>query len=53
MEDYMYQVTAVWQGEEIGYGEGESLAYAKEECIESIPCLYDSVLDEIRYIVIQ
>lgn len=32
----MYQVTAVYQDAEIGYGEGESLDWAAEECALSI-----------------
>jgi hypothetical protein len=36
----MYQVTAIYQGCEIGYGEGESLGYAKQDCIDSIDTIY-------------
>lgn len=36
----MYQVTAIYQNSEIGYGEGESDAYAVQECLESIPSIY-------------
>jgi hypothetical protein len=32
----MYQVTIVSKGEEIGYGEGDSAAYAKEEALASL-----------------
>jgi len=33
----MHQVTAIFQNAEVGYGEGERLGYAVEECLESIP----------------
>jgi hypothetical protein len=36
----MYQVTAIFEGCEIGYGEGEGSSYAIEECIESIDSIY-------------
>ena len=36
----MYTVTAVYEGSEIGFGEGEGDAYAVEECIESISQIY-------------
>lgn len=48
----MYQVTAVYQGSEIGYGEGEGLGYAKQEAIDSIASIYEPVLDLIEWIVI-
>jgi hypothetical protein len=44
----MYQVTAIYQGSEIGYGEGSGYQYAIEECIDSIDSMYtDNVLEEI------
>jgi hypothetical protein len=49
----MYQVTAVYQGAEIGYGEGEGLDYAKEEAIESIPSIYLAVLDQIEWLILE
>ena len=36
----MYQVTAIFEGCEIGYGEGESGSYAIGECLESIDSIY-------------
>ena len=36
----MYTVTAIYQDSEIGYGEGESDAYAVEDCIDSIPMIF-------------
>ena len=48
----MYQVTIVYQGAEIGYGEGEGLAYARQEALESVSSFYDSVLDCVELIVI-
>jgi hypothetical protein len=47
------QVTAIYQGCEIGFGEGESLDYAIEECIESIDSMYTSDYDVIRFIYLQ
>ena len=48
----MYQVTIVYQGAEIGYGEGEGLAYARQEALESMPSIYETVLDLIEWVVI-
>ena len=48
----MYQVTIVYQGSEIGYGEGEGLAYAKQEAIDSVPSFYEPVIDCVEFIVI-
>ena len=36
----MYQVTAIYEGCEIGYGEGDSSSYAIGECLESIDGIY-------------
>ena len=36
----MYRVTAVYDGCEIGYGEGDGDGYAVEDCIDSIPQIY-------------
>ena len=36
----MFQVTAIFQGAEIGYGEGEGLAYSIADCIDSIGSFY-------------
>jgi len=36
----MYQVTAIFQDSEIGYGEGEKIVYSIEECIDSIPEIF-------------
>ena len=38
----MYQVTAIYEGSEIGYGEGESGSYAIGECLESIDSIYNN-----------
>ncbi len=47
-----YEVTAVYQDAEIGYGEGESDSYAVQDCIDSIPAIYtDCARDDIRLIV--
>jgi hypothetical protein len=39
----MIQVTAIYQDSEVGYGEGESLNYAIDDCIESIPSIFEGV----------
>lgn len=49
----MYQVTVVYQGCEVGYGEGESLSYAKQEALDSVPSFYDSVIDSVEFIIIE
>jgi hypothetical protein len=38
----MYQITAIYEGCEIGYGEGYSNKYAIGECLESIDSIYDN-----------
>ena len=48
-----YQVTAVYDGGEIGYGEGEALSYAKQDCYESIPPIFACVLAQITYTVVK
>jgi len=49
----IYQVTAVWDDCEIGYGEGETLNYAKQECLDSIEEIYGTLkVSEIRFIII-
>ena len=37
----MKQVTAIYEGSEIGYGEGEGLHYAIEECAASISPMFE------------
>ena len=44
----MYQVTAIYLGAEIGYGEGEGFDYALEECIESIDPIYIDFLECVQ-----
>ena len=39
-EDNMFQVTAIYQDCEVGYGEADSLQYAIEECALSIDGFY-------------
>lgn len=49
----IYQVTAVWDDCEIGYGEGESLNYAKQECLDSIEEIHETLkVSEIKFIII-
>ena len=44
----MYQVTAIYEGVEIGFGEGDSVDYAIEECIDSIDSMYiENALNDI------
>lgn len=43
----MYQVTAIFDDSEIGYGEGESLKYALEDCGASIPSIYENAQVEL------
>jgi len=38
-----YTATAIYQGCEIGFGEGEKDCYAVEECIDSIPQIYKDI----------
>ena len=43
------QVTAIYQGSEIGFGQGDSSVYAIEECIDSIDSIYiDNALNDIE-----
>lgn len=46
------QVTVVWNDCEIGYGEGESVAYAKMEARQSVDSIYADVMGEWKYIVV-
>lgn len=38
----MIQVTAIYQNGEIGYGEGESISYAIDDCAASIPAIFEN-----------
>ena len=45
------QVTAIYQGSEIGFGSGDSAQYAIEECIDSIDSMYiEMALDDIELV---
>ena len=45
------QVTAIYQGSEIGYGEGQHYIYAVEECIDSIDSMYiENALEDIELV---
>ena len=37
----MYQVTAIYEGSEIGYGEGEGLLCAIDACVASISPMFE------------
>jgi hypothetical protein len=41
-ENEMYQVTAIYQNSEIGYGEGEGLEYAIEDCFEYVSPMFEN-----------
>ena len=45
----MYTVTIISSDAEIGYGEGESLAYAKEEALESVDTMGQQYMSEFGY----
>ena len=38
----MFQVTAIYENGEIGYGEGETIAYAMDDCAASIPAIFEN-----------
>ena len=45
------QVTAIYQGSEIGFGQGHGSVYAVEECIDSIDSMYiDNALNDIELV---
>jgi hypothetical protein len=41
-ENNMFQVTAIYENGEIGYGEGETIAYAIDDCAASIPAIFEN-----------
>jgi hypothetical protein len=47
----MYQVTAIYQDSEIGYGEGESLKYALEDCGASISPMFEN--EEVEILILE
>ena len=46
----MYQVTAIYQDAEIGYGEGDGYQYAMMECMESVERIYLCDVDNINLV---
>ena len=44
----MYQVTAIYEGTEVGYGESELYEDAALECSESVPGIYPD--DEVQMV---
>jgi hypothetical protein len=46
----MVQVTAIFQGSELAYGEGDTFQYAAEECMTSIDPMYTADYDTVRSI---
>lgn len=49
----MIQVTIEWEGAEIGYGEGESESYAREEAVESVDSIYRSARSDWKFTVVR
>lgn len=47
----MIQVTAILNDSEIGYGEGESLKYALEDCGASISSMYEN--EQIELLILE
>lgn len=45
----MFTVTIISADAEIGYGVGESLAYAKEEALESVDFMGQQYMSEFGY----
>jgi len=46
----MIQVTAIFNGSELSYGEGDTFQYAVEECMAGIDSIYTSDSDTVRFI---
>ena len=46
----MIQVTAIFNGSELSYGEGDSFQYAAEECMAGIDSMYTADFDTVRFI---
>jgi len=49
----MINVTAIYSGSEIGFGQGDSLDYAIEECIDSMDDMYKNDWDISRFVNLQ
>jgi len=47
----MIQVTAILNDSEIGYGEGESLKYALEDCGASISSMYEN--EQVELLILE
>ena len=46
----MIQVTAIFNGSELSYGEGDTFQYAAEECMAGIDSMYTADADIVRII---
>jgi hypothetical protein len=46
----MIQVTAIFNGSELSYGEGDTFQYAVEECMAGIDSMYTADSDTVRFI---
>ena len=53
VQSTLYQVTIEWEGCEIGYGEGESESFAREESIESVDSIYASARRDWKFTVVR
>jgi len=48
----MYQVTAVYESNELSYGVGNSLEYAIEECLDGITSIYLDDIENIKLTIL-
>lgn len=46
----LHQVTIVFMGSEVAYGEGEGFGYAFEEAVEGLPYEYEQHLEHLEVI---
>lgn len=46
----MVQVTAIFHGTELAYGEGDTFQYAAEECMAAIDPQYTADYETVRFI---
>lgn len=49
----MYQITILFQGAEIGYGEGESYKWARDEAVQSVSDFYLGSEDQWQLSVVK
>jgi hypothetical protein len=46
----MVQVTAIFQGAELSFGQGDTFQYAAEECMAGLDSMYTADYDTVRSI---